>query len=306
MRKAWRERKKAEAAEAARAKAKEPFQATPVPYPPSVLPATIAPYPAPTTDRPRPSTSAGEYTLGLPSHLVTPALYSSHAAAPHLQTSLGMAQPLVLPQAIPNPRHHTGLLFDMHLSTTGDGYGDGSSRPVTAPAHQHAPPAFGGLAADQQLPQQQPSHALGQSSLSVTSNGFARSRPLAGGDPLHHERRFSLPGSYMVPTANGGFHYPPQQQQPPSESMPPPQSSSRSAAAAAGSGKAVPPPHPAPRQPATPEMKMPQPVHAPSSYATLIGGSVDGGGGSGAAATDPAGEGTSSNRSPRMNEVAAR
>ncbi|GAA5879673.1 hypothetical protein JCM3774_002403 [Rhodotorula dairenensis] len=259
MRKAWRERKKAEAAEAARAKAKEPFQATPVPYPPSVLPTAIAP------------------------------LYSSHPAVPQTQTSLGMAQPLVLPQAIPDPRSQTALLFDMHLATAaGDGYVDASSRPVTAPAHQHAPPPFGGLAADQQ---QQSSHGLDQASLSATSNGFARSRTLVS-DPLHHERRFSLPGSYMLPTANGGYQH--HQHEPVSESMPPPQSSSRSAAA--GSGGVG----PASRQPATPEMKMPQPVHAPSSYATLIGGGVGDG-----ASTKPAGESASSTRSPRVNEVAA-
>lgn len=267
MRKAWRERKKAEAAEAARKKAKEPFQAPPVPYPPSSsLPAaSIAPYPSASVDRPRPSTSAGEYTMGLPAHFVAPNLYSTHAPPPHLQATTGLAQPsLLLPMS--DPRTQPGLYFDMQFSAAGNGYTDTSSRPVTAPAFQYAPPPpFGNLAPDPSQQQQQ-QHALSQSLSSASG-------------PLHDHRRLSLPGAYALsPGNNGGF-----QLQQHNESMPPPVRATA---------------HAPPRQTATPEMKMPQPVHAPSSYANLIGGGPS-------SEASSSGE-NASNRSPRVNEVAAR
>lgn len=286
MRKAWRERKKAEAAEAARSKAKEPFAPVPnLAFPPSALPAVaVAPYPIASVDRPRPSTSAGEYSYGVPTHLLTPVSFPpppviASANGPHL-TSMPPAYNAI--GAAPS------IYLDVSPYGSYEGFDDGTAlRPVTAPAYHQVPP-FGGASQVGQAQHYQPS-SLSQSLSSSSARPGPSLRMPSGGDIGYDQRRFSLPG-YMVPVqTNTGYQSNP-------NPMPPPVSVSRSSVPSSLPRQAIPM-----RSVATPEMKMPQPVHARSSYANLIGGPTPGD------SPDPGRHfaGRENGNSPRVNEVAA-
>ncbi|GAA6064562.1 hypothetical protein JCM10212_006208 [Sporobolomyces blumeae] len=126
MRKAWRERKKAEAAAAARERASEPPN-------PQNLPTTTDPLGGVAnggSERPRPSTSAGEYHFTMSAPMLPP---NSLAGPPTFP------QPL-LPPVQPTFADTYGAHFPSPLhSVYNDPY---AARPVTAPSH-FVPPSFG-------------------------------------------------------------------------------------------------------------------------------------------------------------------
>ncbi|POY72180.1 hypothetical protein BMF94_4817 [Rhodotorula taiwanensis] len=284
MRKAWRERKKAEAAETARSQAKEPFApAANMAFPLSALPAAaIAPYPVASVDRPRPSTSAGEYSYGMPTHLLTPVSFPP----PPVLASANGAHLTGVPPGFTAVGAAPSIYLDVSPYASYEGFDNASAlRPVTAPAYHQAPP-FGGVAAAQlgQAPHYQP--GLSQSLSSASVRPELSSRTPSGGEISFDQRRFSLPGSMLPAAANNK-----------SSQMLPPASVSRSSLSSSQPRQAIPM-----RPVATPEMKMPQPVHAPSSYANLIGGATPGD------SPDPGRHyaGRENGNSPRVNEVTAR
>ncbi|BGP17692.1 hypothetical protein JCM10213_005270 [Rhodosporidiobolus nylandii] len=260
MRKAWRERKKAEAAAAARARAAAP--------PPDPLAATSLP-PAFTVpahlERPRPSTSAGEYHYTMPAPFMTPlgapvvAAYSHQPAATAASFPLAAAPHHNLAQAQPgtyvdHQATHTAT-WQTPLNTTGAGTGydpyGSSLRPVTAPSY-HVAPSFGGApAAPASFAYSRLANGASAPSLSSSAGAPAPSSAAYSlGAAASADRRLSLP------------------------------SSSLSGALNLGSATLAPAPA---ALPDSPEMKMPQPVlgYQTAGHAALIalGG---GGGGTGA------------------------
>ncbi|GAA5920497.1 hypothetical protein JCM1841_003517 [Sporobolomyces salmonicolor] len=196
MRKAWREKKKAEAAAAARARAVNPPN-------PSSLPTTMDPLGGPngitpvlalSSDRPRPSTSAGEYhyTMAAPfvAPLVSPVVGGSGfhhpgaAAFPHPHAPNGFVDhhaTHTAPWSTPYPLHG-------QPSATHDPYTSSGVRPVTAPSY-FLPPAFA-----QPLPtSSNPSLSSPQSYASPTfAIPNSQSSPRYNHPP--QDRRFSHPG----------------------------------------------------------------------------------------------------------------
>ncbi|GAA5907534.1 uncharacterized protein JCM6883_001236 [Sporobolomyces salmoneus] len=200
MRKAWRERKKAEAAAAAKARASEPPN-------PANLPTTTDPLGggavpgSSNSDRPRPSTSAGEYSFIMPAPFVVPPSFggapTSHSGP--IPTALS-SHPYGAPDNNPYQTHFPSPL---HNAFT-DPY---STRPVTAPSH-FFPPVFG-----------QP---LNSAPLNGTGGGgtgiglgsphtfhsptfnYPQSSPRFNGGGGGHDRRFSLP----APTLQNSFPSP--------------------------------------------------------------------------------------------------
>ncbi|BGP01001.1 hypothetical protein NBRC10513v2_004992 [Rhodotorula toruloides] len=269
IRKAWRERKKAEAAAAARAQAAGPPQHRGQgPAPNGVVP-PLVPIPGSNTDRPRPSTSAGEY------HVTMAVPYMSAGGAPSVLPYDAAAGPTA--STLPLARgQHVGPL-DAQLGMYGgpvpssfsapfDPYGNRANRPVTAPSYYVAP-SFGSIPpqhplASQSTASHQPS-PLGPGTTSVSARYM---NPLSStlGAAASADRRFSLPVSSLGSSA-------------PFQLPPPP--------ATAGS---LPPPPPlsgtsTTDTPASPEMKMPQPMPPTASFALLASSSGPGGVGGGAA-----------------------
>ncbi|GAA6019137.1 hypothetical protein JCM11491_002860 [Sporobolomyces phaffii] len=188
MRKAWRERKKAEAAQQAKDRSTEPPN-------PATLPTTTNPLGGPnglapavsSHERPRPSTSAGEYNFSMSAPFAAPPAIGGPSAF-HASTAIA---PVPLPQSSYAGEHlyQTHFPSPLHNAFT-DPY---STRPVTAPSH-FFPPAFGqaystaptnggtGLASPHTF--HSPTFNLPQSS--PRFNG-------GGGGGGGHDRRFSLP-----------------------------------------------------------------------------------------------------------------
>lgn len=183
MRKAWRERKKAAAAEAAKRAATEEA-------------ANIGSSSAPTAarDRPRPSTSAGEYHYNVPAPFAAPSgMFAPHLTMPSTASTLidssmsapsGMfaPSPFVIPTAAGN---HPGM-YAMPQASVSLSSADSSSahRPVTAPNYYGAP-AFG--------------YSLSNGVHSAIGDGGLRyGLPLGAGDSMGNvpppARRMSLPG----------------------------------------------------------------------------------------------------------------
>ncbi|GAA5933440.1 uncharacterized protein JCM15063_001314 [Sporobolomyces koalae] len=188
MRKAWRERKKAEAAEAAKIRAIEPSS-------PSSLPTTLNPLGGsnditpvlPFPERIRPSTSAGEYQFTTPApFMAPPAIGGPSAFHPAPPASLANAHYAETNYANP---------FGCQLHPAfNDPY---STRPVTAPSHFFPSPFGQPLAAAVSAGPPLPSPHSFQSQ---TFN-LPMSSPGAFGG---HDRRFSLP----APTLPNAFPSP--------------------------------------------------------------------------------------------------
>ncbi|TNY18621.1 hypothetical protein DMC30DRAFT_367814 [Rhodotorula diobovata] len=241
MRKAWRERKKAEAAAAARSRAVQPQP--PLAPPPAAagppgggggLPNVLA-MPPHMNERPRPSTSAGEYHFSLPAPFMTP------LGAPMLAYPAAPAPPMAAPQGMfeapagPPHQAYDGELgggYDVYGGGGGAGGSGSAMRPVTAPSYYVAPQfgaggAGGGLA----------THPLAQPP--ATAGSYVPQRLVSGQAGAGGDRRFSLPSSSL------GYGAPQQQQQQQQQ-----------------------------QQPAT-TLEMPRPVHAgPNGYSALIHGGV--------------------------------
>ncbi len=288
MRKAWRERKKAEAAEAARAKAKEPAIASSSSSAHSILPAPVAPYPINSTDRPRPSTSAGEYTFGVPGQTLTPV---SFPPPPVLHSMSGLP-PALIEQPTPS-------VFLNSPFGAGDAFDDNALRPVTAPSYHHAPPPFGGGVYALDLLQQQQQHQQQQQRSDSSSQTSGAVPPPNGAEFGFEPRRYSLPGFMLGGMhanggAGGGYPIHPNSMPPPSSSIP-----------RASLSQSMPPSRAVPqRMSGTPEMKMPQPMHAPPSYANLMGPNA-----TSRATGSPrngAANGREDQRSPSVNDVTVR
>lgn len=201
MRKAWRERKKAEAAAAAKVRASEPPNPATLPTTTDPLGGAIGIIPGmQSSDRPRPSTSAGEYNYSMSAPFVVPPSIGGPAA---FNSS---PAPVSLPtNTYPDPAaYQTHFPSPLHNAFT-DPY---STRPVTAPSH-FFPPTFGqpmssaalnggaiGIASPHafhsptfNIPQSSPRFAGGTSS---------------GGGGGGHDRRFSLP----APSLQNSFSSP--------------------------------------------------------------------------------------------------
>ncbi|GJN90236.1 hypothetical protein Rhopal_003235-T1 [Rhodotorula paludigena] len=239
MRKAWRERKKAEAAAAARAAASA---APPAPAATALngLPGLI---PGQPSDRPRPSTSAGEYSFSMPAPFMTPL----GAPVTHVYPQSGMA--LHQPQAgqlyIDPQQPHQRAVYPQSFATSSplDLYG-GANRPMTAPSYYTGAPLFGssGTAPSAPLMQGPTGGASYLAPRQAVNGGGQPQQPPSGslGAAASADRRFSLPthslgsispdGAYQLPAPTGHGH--------------------------------------------TLEVKMPQPVHpaTQSGYASLIHG----------------------------------
>ncbi|GAA6021654.1 hypothetical protein JCM10207_008100 [Rhodosporidiobolus poonsookiae] len=173
MRKAWRERKKAEAAAAARERAANP-PPDPLPNPASAIPA----FGMQGSERPRPSTSAGEYYFSMPAPFMTPV---GAPVVAYGQPATATALPLPAQSSFLDP--NGAPAYDMY------GAADASIRPVTAPSYYVAP-AFGSSAA---------------AAYGVPSHPNPPNRPtygasyMVGGPPslgaaASADRRLSLPG----------------------------------------------------------------------------------------------------------------
>ncbi|GAA5983433.1 hypothetical protein JCM11641_007847 [Rhodosporidiobolus odoratus] len=267
MRKAWRERKKSEAAANARARAANPqADAHPTPGMPSAFTVCTA-----TLERPRPSTSAGEYHYTMP--------------APFLAAPLPGGAPVLTyahqPQATLSHHPHQHLGFVDHQAThtatwstplslpqaaSYDPYGS-ALRPVTAPSYYMAP-AFNGA-----LPQLSASTSAATPGMAQ----YAYPRPAPGALPSNvspifsststlgaaasADRRFSLPASTSLTGfsgMNGGM------------------SLLGSATTGGGLGGTLAPPLSTTAVngtlPDSPEMKMPQPRHGyQQASASLLG-----------------------------------
>ncbi|GAA5873936.1 hypothetical protein JCM16303_002635 [Sporobolomyces ruberrimus] len=182
MRKAWRERKKAEAAAAAKVRASEPPN-------PVTLPTTTDPLGGPNgitpifphSERPRPSTSAGEYNFSMSAPFIVPPAIGGPAAF----------HPAVAPVSLPTTSYADNTYQTHYPSPLHNAFTDPySARPMTAPSH-FFPPVFG-----QPLP---PSTTNGggpglnspHTFHSPTFNLPQSSPRFTGGGG--HDRRFSLP-----------------------------------------------------------------------------------------------------------------
>ncbi|GAA5822006.1 hypothetical protein JCM3770_001630 [Rhodotorula araucariae] len=197
MRKAWRERKKAEAAAAARTRASQPQP--PLVPPPAVpgLPDLLALPPHLGGERPRPSTSAGEYHFSMPAPFMTP------LGAPML------AYPSALPQTTSMAQHapqaHAQVFLERHQAGYGGGYppqqaydlysgassmGGNAMRPVTAPSYYVAP-QFGAVPGAHPLAQ--PPTTAGSHVPQRIASGQAIAGGGAYGAAASADRRFSLP-----------------------------------------------------------------------------------------------------------------
>ncbi|GAA5939772.1 hypothetical protein JCM3775_001620 [Rhodotorula graminis] len=235
MRKAWRERKKAEAATAARDRAAQP---QPLPTPPSALgpppdagagglPSALG-LPPHLNDRPRPSTSAGEYHFSMPAPFMTP------LGAPML--AYPPPPPAAVPQSAPQgmfdaPHAYDGdaaavggpfALHDMYgggAGHGGGGGGGGAMRPVTAPSYYVAPQfGAGSSSASSGLshhPLAQPPTTAGSYVPPRLVSGQAGGAAFGvGAGAMGGDRRFSLPSSslgYGPPPPPGTQWHSPQQ-----------------------------------------------------------------------------------------------
>ncbi|GAA5906191.1 hypothetical protein JCM6882_006072 [Rhodosporidiobolus microsporus] len=288
MRKAWRERKKAEAAASARARAAagppSGLDALPTPGLPSAFTIPSA------LERPRPSTSAGEYHLAL----AAPTTYM--AAAPPPPAGVASGYSAVGSQSYAAQPAANGTFIDAQGATwtasfpgvgaaaaaaaAADPYGASAAnaalRPMTAPSYYMAP-AFGAAGQHQHHPHQQhQQHAHHQQQHQQQQQhgslyGYAPRVSGAPGGPMptlgaaaSADRRYSLPSTTLAP---------------------PPPPLLHTASAPAGGPPNV-------GLGASPEMKMPQPVlgYQPEGHAALIGGGPDGAGGGGARRTSGSGD----------------
>ncbi|BGP41420.1 hypothetical protein JCM10449v2_005400 [Rhodotorula kratochvilovae] len=223
MRKAWRERKKAEAAAAARARAAQPQPPLVPPAPPPGLPNLLALPGHITSGRPRPSTSAGEYHFSMPAPFMTPLgapLLHAYPHAPqpqptsiaHHQASQTHLHAQGFLEQQPGPYGAAGYApqqqqqaYDLY---GGGGVSAGAMRPVTAPSYYVAP-QFGAGAGG--------AHPLAQPP--ATAGSYVPQRLVSGqsagagtyGAAASADRRFSLPNASLGGAY--GLPQPPQQQQ---------------------------------------------------------------------------------------------
>ncbi|GAA5824948.1 hypothetical protein JCM11251_006035 [Rhodosporidiobolus azoricus] len=268
MRKAWRERKKAEAATAARARAAAG------PSPTDLLPAPGLPpaFTVPSADgRPRPSTSAGEYHISLaaPTYLTLAgaAGYPVPAQPQGLAPSGGGggtfidAQGATWTTSFPGVGGAAGYgppdAAHPYGSAGGAGGAGGALRPVTAPSYYVAP-AFG---AHQHQQPQPPTGLLYGYASRVNGQAGGPGSTSNLGAAASADRRFSLPSTTLAP---------------------PPLLHTASAPSGPGEAGGV-------GLGQSPEMKMPQPLlgYQSSQHAALIGAGEGGrktsGGGDGLA-----------------------
>ncbi|GAA6028540.1 hypothetical protein JCM8097_007271 [Rhodosporidiobolus ruineniae] len=235
MRKAWRERKKQEAAAAARARAAAGPPADSLPNP--ALPSAFS-LPAATLERPRPSTSAGEYHFTMPApFLAPPTLVAAYPAGQGGANGYGGVDGQ---SAFVAPYPSVTATSSSSVAAGGYDAYPSALRPVTAPSY-YITPAFGAQQPNQLVGQQQ------QQQPQAVSYGYARLPSGANvttstlGAAASADRRYSLPGSGLSPisTSQLSLH---------------------------------PAPHLAQAQHSPPEMKMPQPVFGfqPHGHAALI------------------------------------